>query len=152
MTLPLKFPLLLKNHPNFIPHAGDMRLWEKVLSFNETDLTCSTQTHLYENNPLKVKGVLSSVNLIEYGAQAIAIHGGLLAHSQTESDTSADMGYIASIKKVTFFEEHLPARTEINVFAEQIMADDSAKLYQFKITDIANNCLCAGQVLVMHPE
>ena len=61
-----------------IPHAGDMCLLEQVISFSNEEIICRTQSHLNADNPLKTNGRLSKMHLIEYGAQAIALHVGLL--------------------------------------------------------------------------
>ena len=63
-----------------IPHAGSMCLLEQVVSWDQQGVVCSTQSHKSLANPLRSSDQLSAVHAVEYGAQAVAVHGGLLAH------------------------------------------------------------------------
>src|SRR4051794_13876660 len=62
-----------------IPHAGRMCVLDRLLRWNETELVCSASSHRDPANPLRsATGLLAPV-LIEYAAQAMALHGGLLS-------------------------------------------------------------------------
>lgn len=130
-----------------IPHSGDMCLWDSVLAFDEQNIQCRTARHLDEHHPLKEDGVLSKIHLIEFGAQSIAIHGGLQAKQQD----APKLGYLASVKNVEFgeFDQTTPF---LFVQATQLMADDQSKLYQFEVTDQQQRPLCSGRALVIHPQ
>lgn len=131
-----------------IPHDGDMCLWDSVIAFDESTIQCRTQRHLSQTHPLKTKGRLSKLHLIEFGAQSIAIHGGLL-HQQTLKIPRP--GYLASLKNInfgTFNDQTL----YIHCFSNQIMADDQSKLYQFELTDYEHQLICSGRALVVHPD
>ncbi len=60
-----------------IPHAGTMCLLERVLAWTDTTIACGSTTHAVPNNPLRRDGRISAVCGIEYGLQAMAIHGAL---------------------------------------------------------------------------
>ncbi len=62
-----------------IPHGGAMVLLDRVLSHDEKSIHCSTMSHRSAENPLLRDGRLPSVVGAEYGAQAAAVHGALLA-------------------------------------------------------------------------
>jgi predicted hotdog family 3-hydroxylacyl-ACP dehydratase len=62
-----------------LPHAGDMRLLEQVLHWDEQSIVCATSSHRSTTNPLRRQGQLSTVHGIEYAAQAAAVHGVLSA-------------------------------------------------------------------------
>jgi predicted hotdog family 3-hydroxylacyl-ACP dehydratase len=62
-----------------IPHAGGMCLLERVLAFDDTGLHAQSDAHRDPAHPLRRDGRLSALHLCEYGAQAMAVHGGLLA-------------------------------------------------------------------------
>lgn len=148
----LALPLSISDLPNLIPHSGEMCLWQEVIAFDNEKIHCATNSHLSPTNPLKVNGELSPVNLIEYGAQAIAIHGGLLALTQAGDQASQPtMGYIASLKKIRFFEFNA-STSKLFVDAMQLSADEAAKLYTFEVSDAENRKVCEGNVLVMHPQ
>ena len=62
-----------------IPHAGGMCLLDTVESWDAETIHCRSLSHLRADNPLREKGRLAALHLAEYGAQAMAVHGGLLA-------------------------------------------------------------------------
>lgn len=132
-----------------IPHSGGMCLLEQVLSYTDEDIICRTQTHLAVNNPLKIDGKLSKMHLIEYGAQAIAVHGGLMDLSLTTG--APKLGYIAMVKAVKWgcFD---PLSEFLEVTATAIMADEMSKLYAFSITDAQLRQVCSARVMVIHPK
>ena len=67
-----------------IPHAGTMCLLERILHWDDTSVTLATTTHRNPDNPLATAAGLRAIHLCEYGAQAMAVHGGLAAHARGE--------------------------------------------------------------------
>lgn len=137
-----------------IPHADGMCLLEKVVSYSGDEIICQTQSLLDENNPLKTDGQLSKMHLIEYGAQAIAIHGGLMEQqdaSNSEADTKPKIGYIAMVKSVKWGDFN-PQTSFLEIKATQIMADEMTKLYEFDVSDTEQHSVCSGRVMVVHPD
>ncbi|MEA3404382.1 MAG: hypothetical protein U9R28_01435 [Pseudomonadota bacterium] len=129
-----------------IPHAGGMCLLEGVLHYSETEITCMTSSHLLDDNPLKKGKTLSNMHLIEYGAQSIAIHGGLLERNLS----SPRIGYIATIKSVKWGRFN-PLTPFLKVESKALVTDDISKLYTFHITDSDKQFICSGRVMVVHP-
>ena len=132
-----------------IPHAGDMCLLEQVISFSNEEIICRTQSHLNTDNPLKTNGKLSKMHLIEYGAQAIAVHGGLL-----ERDSNNDqpkLGYIATVKAVKWGDFD-PLTELLEIKANAVMRDEISKLYEFTIIDAQLRNVCSARVMVIHPN
>ncbi|HUR39913.1 MAG TPA: phosphotransferase, partial [Verrucomicrobiae bacterium] len=64
-----------------IPHQGGMCLLDAVREWGDAQITCETATHRDPANPLREGGKLAAIHLAEYGAQAMAIHGGLLGRA-----------------------------------------------------------------------
>lgn len=58
-----------------LPHAGGMRLLERVSAWDAHGIRCLTRSHQRPDNPLRAAAGLSSVHAIEYAAQAAAVHG-----------------------------------------------------------------------------
>lgn len=132
-----------------IPHAGGMCLLEQVFSYTDKEIICRTQSHLEVSNPLKTDGKLSKMHLIEYGAQAIAVHGGLMELSL--ATVAPKLGYIAMVKAVKWGEFD-PFTEFLEVTATAIMADEMCKLYAFCVTDAGLRNVCSGRVMVIHPD
>lgn len=83
-----------------IPHSGNMCLLDKVIYWDQTQIECLANSHRDKHNPLKSQGQLLAIHLIEYGAQAIAVHGGLLAKSKKKA---FQPGYLAGIHEANFY-------------------------------------------------
>jgi len=64
---------------SLVPHAGRMCLLQRVLDWDESTVRLATATHRDPANPLRSDGRLRAIHLCEYGAQAMAVHGGLRA-------------------------------------------------------------------------
>src|SRR5688572_6435242 len=62
-----------------IPHQGLMCLWEEVVEWDEERIVVRSRGHRDPAHPLRSGDQLHAVHLCEYGAQTMAVHGGLLA-------------------------------------------------------------------------
>ena len=129
-----------------IPHAGGMCLLDNVVAWDSTEIHCRSETHRRGDNPLRRNGRLAALHLAEYGAQAMAVHGGLLAR---EAGGVAAPGFLASLRnlqlQVDFIDELSGA---LDVRATQLMAAESGWTYQFSITH-AGELLASGRAMVM---
>src|SRR6185436_4156135 len=70
------------SHPpiaRLVPQAGAMCLLDEIVSFDERAIVCRASSHRSPGNPLRCDGRLSAFAGIEYGAQAMAVHGALQA-------------------------------------------------------------------------
>ena len=65
-----------------VPHQGAMCLWDEVLDWDATRIRLRAGNHRDPVHPLRARGRLPALALCEYGAQAMAVHGGLLAQGQ----------------------------------------------------------------------
>ena len=84
-----------------IPHKGSMCLLERVCDWGPETLTCETTTHQDPANPLRAEGRLGMSALIEYAAQAMAVHGALLA----AADAVPAAGYLTSVRQVRWYRD-----------------------------------------------
>ena len=82
---------------HLIPHAGGMCLLDEVVAWDDAAIHARTRSHARDDNPLRSDGQLRALHLAEYGAQAMAIHGGLLARAQ---GAVAAPGYLVSLRDV----------------------------------------------------
>lgn len=127
-----------------IPHAGDMCLIESVTQWDQDSITCLSGTHTDTSNPLRNKNKLPVSALIEYGAQAMAIHGSLL----NENFDEAQGGYLAALKNIHFSDVSLSnIREEIIIFANKIYSDGKNMIYDFSVSDSENE-LVSGRATV----
>ena len=64
-----------------IPHQGSMCLLDAVLAWDSGQIHCRASSHRQPDNPLRAAARLGAACGIEYAAQAMAVHGALLAPS-----------------------------------------------------------------------
>jgi predicted hotdog family 3-hydroxylacyl-ACP dehydratase len=129
-----------------IPHRGSMCLLEDVVSWNESAIHACAVSHTRADNPLRSDGRLRSVHLCEYGAQAMAIHGGLCARA---AGGSASPGFLVSLRAV----ELAVARIDdlpgvLDVHAEKLLGDENGWQYEFRI-EHAGSVLARGRAAVL---
>ena len=128
-----------------IPHQGSMCLLDRVESWNETDIICYARSHPAADNPLRHAGSLGIANGIEYAAQAMAIHGALLA----EDDRAPSAGFLTSVRNVRWHRGRLDdVDGELEVRAERLSGDELNILYSFSV-HCADTLLLSGRASVM---
>ncbi len=111
-----------------IPHAGKMCLIDQVECWNQDTIICHSLTHLHPDNPLQMNNQLSSIHLLEYGAQSIAIHGGLLRKAKMP-------GFLAAIRHAEFFIDRIDnLDTEIIINTKAEVKTDAGAVYEFIIS------------------
>ena len=129
-----------------VPHAGAMCLWDEVLEWNDAGIRLRAGNHRDPAHPLRSDGRLRAVHLCEYGAQAMAVHGGLLA--QRDGGVAAP-GMLVALRGV---ELHV-ARVDdlpgpIDCEAQLLVAGEASQQYAFRITH-AGTLLVEGRAAVM---
>ncbi|MCP4286870.1 MAG: hypothetical protein GY792_20900 [Gammaproteobacteria bacterium] len=115
-----------------IPHTGRMCLLDSVESWDEQRITCTARSHHSADNPLRSKSGLSAINALEYGAQAMALHGGLCAQKRGERISK---GYIVAFREAEFYVERLDlAAQPLILEATRLIAADASQIYQIKVS------------------
>ena len=128
-----------------IPHQGSMCLLDAVLDWSAATISCRAISHRDPANPLRADGRLGAANGIEYAAQAMAIHGALLAGE----DGPPRQGYLTSVRGVTLHVTRLDDLPEaLTVQAERLSGDAQNILYQFSLSH-AGRCLLEGRAAVV---
>ncbi len=122
-----------------------MCLLDAVREWSGEAITCTASSHTDPANPLRADGRLGAANGIEYAAQAMAIHGALLAGN----DGQPRQGYLTSVRGVTLHAARLDDLAgELIVRAERLSGDANNILYQFSVSH-ADRCLLAGRAAVV---
>jgi len=134
---------------HLIPHAGTMCLLDAVQAWDECCIHAISAGHARADNPLRGEHGLHAVHLAEYGAQAMALHGGLLARERGRD--SVRPGRLVSLRDVHLFEEYVgQLGGHLDVHAECLYADDSGAQYAFRI-EHRGRLLASGRAAVIHP-
>ena len=129
-----------------IPHSGSMCLLDRLAAWDAESIHCTTATHAQPDNPLRTVSGLLSPNLIEYAAQAMALHGGLLAAEGSEPSA----GFLASARNVRLSVARIDdIAGELHVHATRLTGDASQILYEFSVRDAAGRALAEGRAVVV---
>lgn len=133
-----------------IPHRGGMCLLDEVLSWNSIRVQCRSSTHRDPNNPLRTHGRLAAVCGIEYAAQAMAVHGALIASRPTPSTKSMSVaGYLASVRNVSLHASRLDnIDTDLIATAELVNGDERMVVYDFSVST-GERALLAGRATIV---
>jgi predicted hotdog family 3-hydroxylacyl-ACP dehydratase len=127
-----------------VPHAGGMCLLARIVSAGERDIVCATDSHRSTSNPLRRDGALSALHLAEYGAQAMAVHGGLADPHAKERG-----GMLVSIRDLTLAVDRLDdIAGELTIAATRLVANADGNIYTFSASGGGRE-LGRGRVSVM---
>ena len=114
-----------------LPHAGTARMIERVVRWDAQTIVAATTRHRAPDNPLRKDGRLAAVHLAEFGAQAMAIHGGLLT---TAAGGTARPALLVSVRDLSLareFVDDLPG--EIEITARVLLATPANFQYAFEV-------------------
>ncbi len=143
----MNLPLL--NHAEIcqlIPHAGGMCLLDRVIAWDTATITCATLTHRRSNNPLRNTNGLPMSALIEYAAQAMAVHGCLLTK---DSGTVMQEGYLAALRDVKLRQGWLSdIDVALLIKAERLFVDGGNMIYNMSASAQGQE-LMAGRASVV---
>ncbi|WP_127477103.1 hypothetical protein [Sulfurivermis fontis] len=122
-----------------IPHAGSMCLLDRIVCWDDGSIICTTASHCRQDNPLRTAAGLAAIHGVEYGAQAMAAHGGLLAR---RAGASLPAGYLAALRDVRLHVTRLDLVPGVlHVAATRLMADGGNLMYRVEVSG-------AGRLLV----
>lgn len=122
-----------------------MCLLDGVETWDEESISCRANSHRSADNPLRARGQLTAACGIEYAAQAMAVHGALLA----PNDNAPRAGYLVSVRGTQL---HVPRLDDIaadlQVKAICITRNENNILYEFSLI-AAGNLLLEGRAAVI---
>jgi len=128
-----------------IPHQGNMCLLDTVAEWSDTHIVCRATGHTDPAHPLRAAGRLGAASGIEYAAQAMAVHGALVAGV----DAAPRQGYLTSVRGATLHADRLDDLAgPLDVRAERLSGDARNVLYGFSVHH-AGRCLLEGRAAVV---
>jgi predicted hotdog family 3-hydroxylacyl-ACP dehydratase len=129
-----------------IPHQGSMCLLDYVEAWDKQRIQCRACSHRAADNPLRAYGRLGAACGIEYAAQAMAVHGALLAPPDS---SSARVGYLVSVRDTRLHVSRLDdIAIDLLVEATCITRSENNILYQFSVS-AAGRLLLDGRAMVV---
>ncbi len=135
-----------------IPHQGTMCLLDAVLEWSDEGIRCETRSHLDAMHPLRAHGRLGAACGVEYAAQAMAVHGALVAESQAGANPgrAPRAGYLAGVRGVHLHVDRLDTIAgPLTVQAQRLTGDDNTVLYSFTLEAGAQSLLSGRAIVVL---
>ena len=130
---------------SLIPHKGAMCLLDGIEYHDGQRIICFTMQHRATSNPLRTSAGLSSLHAIEFAAQAVAVHGALLATTRGRPQS----GLLLSARDCRFSVRRVDdIEGPLVIEAAKVGNNHETLLYRFKVT--AHDVLLAeGRVTVL---
>ncbi|NYZ61188.1 phosphotransferase [Luteimonas deserti] len=129
-----------------IPHQGAMCLWDAVTAWDEARIGLRSASHRDPHNPLRSDGHLRALHLCEYGAQAMAVHGGLRARG---SGAAVRPGMLVALRGVQLHVARIDdLAADLECTAEVLVEAGDSQQYAFRIA-CAGVLLAEGRAAVM---
>lgn len=115
-----------------IPHTGNMCLINRAVNWNDTEIHCEADNHRDPAHPLRRTDGLSALHLIEYGAQATAIHAALLAPDAAQAHRTGMLVAVRDCELSVDYLHNLPHVLKIH--ARQKAMSSDAMMYSFEVS------------------
>jgi len=129
-----------------IPHRDRMCLLDRLVGWTAGSIDCRSASHRDADNPLRSASGLLAPCAIEYAAQAMALHGSLVA----PAGDVPKPGYLASVRQVRLAVATLhDVAGELHVRATRLAGDARQILYQFSVGDDGGRVLAEGRATVV---
>ena len=116
-----------------IPHHGTMCLLDGVEQWDDTSITCMTASHRDATNPLRRDNQLEAICGLEYAAQAMAVHVGLL---EQDKERRLIVGYLGAVKNLILRAIRLDdVKGDLTVQATRLVGEVNCFIYAFRVSD-----------------
>ena len=122
-----------------IPHGDRMCMLDELLSWDRDQISCISRSHRRRNNPLLEGGRLHCACLLEFCAQAAALHGALLQNGEQngelkneaqQGDGTARLAYVGAVKNLELPCDYVDmAAASLVIEARCVVNNDSGSIY-----------------------
>ena len=128
-----------------IPHQGSMCLLDRVEQWDDNGLVCMTASHRDRANPLRRDNQLDAICGLEYAAQAMAVHFGLL---EQRKERRLTVGYLGAVKNLRLRATRLDnVNGDLTVQATRLVGEAGSFIYVFRVT-IEQRALLDGRASI----
>lgn len=134
-----------------IPHEGAMCLLDAVEEWDETHITCRAGSHRHIGNPLRHGNRLEAICGLEYAAQAMAVHVGIL---NKKTANQAVVGYLGAVRDLSLHASFLDdVKTDLIIDATRLIGDANTFIYTFRVA-AENHELLGGRasIFLKYPD
>jgi len=129
-----------------LPHGAGMVLLDLVKTCDSESVVCVTGSHRDISNPLRQRGRLPAMAVIEYAAQAAALHAAL--NGQRASGAGAVLGGVKNMTCNRARLDDIPDMLEVRVTL--LLARDNGAVYSFEVGTQSGMTVAEGRFTVMY--
>lgn len=129
-----------------IPHGEAMCMLDEVVMWDADQIRCRSSHFAHSDNPLFEEGQLHTVLLLEYAAQAAAVHAALLQSSLGERRPA----YIGAVKSVEILKPVSDNRCAIDIEAHCLLNNSSGAIYEV-LAQQQGDLLLRGRLILNQP-
>lgn len=130
-----------------IPHGESMCMLDEIMSWDESRIHGRSNNFAVSSNPLFENGELDTVLLIEYGAQAAAVHAALIQSQLGETRPA----YIGAVKDIELFISIVDNSTTLEIHACCLLASRNGAIYELEARQ-SETLLLRGRLILNQPE
>lgn len=129
-----------------VPHQGGMCLWDEVVDWSPQEIALRAFNHRDVLHPLRRGDQLAAIHLCEYGAQAMAVHGGLRGREQ---GGAVKPGVLVALRDVQLRVARIDDLAGALEASAQVLAEaEGSQQYAFRIHH-QGQLLAEGRAAVM---
>lgn len=129
-----------------IPHGDSMCMLDEIIAWDAANIHGRSYQFAGNGNPLFENGQLDTVLLIEYGAQAAAVHAALM-HSQLGEARPA---YIGAVKNIELFTAMADNSTALDLHLHCLLSSSQGAIYEV-VAQQAETLLLRGRLILSQP-
>jgi predicted hotdog family 3-hydroxylacyl-ACP dehydratase len=134
---------------DLVPQAGGMCLLDGIRDWDGERVSCVSASHRRADHPLRRAGNLRAIHLLEYAAQASAVHGALAGRGE---GGRAAAKYLAAARD---FELHVTrlddVRADLRIDVERLLSMGDGVIYGFRVS-AGDRLLAEGRLSVAAPS
>jgi len=124
-------PLTKHDIGRLLPHGEAMCLLDSVEAWDDVSISCRTWTHRDPRNPLRFRGCLTVAAGLEYAAQAMGAHVGLVRGGRKSDER---IGLVGGVRNVMFAVDRLDHfEGPLLITAAQLVEGDQGFMYAFTV-------------------
>jgi predicted hotdog family 3-hydroxylacyl-ACP dehydratase len=126
-----------------LPHAGHALMIDRVVRWDDREIEVATLRHRSPDNPLRRADRLAAVHLAEFGAQAMAIHGGLRNRA---AGLPMQPALLVSVRDLELRRDYIDDLVgELRITARSLLANAASWQYLFTVLH-AGERIASGRV------
>ncbi len=130
-----------------IPHGDAMCMLDGLSHWDDGQIECVSDQHRAVDNPLRESAMLHSACLVEFCAQAAALHGAL---SQPLDGPRATLHYLGAVKGLQLHCQYLDASLPtLRLSARRVVSSATGSIYQVEAVAGPHPLLRGRIVLVL---